>query len=300
MKLTKKIIIVLKESYKKKSLIHLYDSLWLFIYSTLKFKSLKNAIQEQKFEKTFTQLKNIIQDYSDHYNHVKIEGDFWNYKVRALHSFQVNFGINAINMVKENLKKNTLTLVDIGDSSGTHTKYLKNLIKNFNIKALSVNLDEAAIKKIKSKGLEAIHAKAEDLNKYNINPDIFMSFQTVEHLNSPINFLKSISKNTTCNYFLITVPYVSASRMGLEHIRGDFDSKVNAENIHIFELSPDDWKLLFKHSGWEVINEKIYYQYPKKHWLRMLKKSWAKYDFEGFYGVLLKKNDYWTEKYLDW
>ena len=40
--------------------------------------------------------------------------------------------------------------------------------------------------------------------------------------------------------------------------------------------------------------------YPKKHFLRILKKSWAKYDFEGFYGVLLKKNHYWTDKYLDW
>ena len=89
-------------------------------------------------------------------------------------------------------------------SSGTHTLYLKTLIKEFNIKALSVNLDQNAIKKIKDKGLEAIHSKAEDLDKYNINPDLFMSFQTVEHLNSPINFLKSISQNTNCNYFLIT------------------------------------------------------------------------------------------------
>ena len=118
-----------------------------------------------------------------------------NYKVRALHSFQVNFGINSIQKVKENLNKNHLTLVDIGDSSGTHTLYLKTLIKEFNIKALNVNLDQNAIKKIKDKGLEAIHSKAEDLDKYNINPDLFMSFQTVEHLNSPIKFFEiNISK----------------------------------------------------------------------------------------------------------
>ena len=90
-----------------------------------------------------------------------------------------------------------------------------------------------------------------------------MSFQTVEHLNSPINFLKSISQNTNCNYFLITVPYISSSRIGLEHIRGNLDTKVHAENIHIFELSPQDWKLLFKHSGWEIVDETVYFQYPK-------------------------------------
>ena len=300
MKLTAKIISVLQESYKKKSLRHLYDSFWLFVYSTFKLPSLKKALKEQKLEKTFLQLEKIIQNYSQHYNHAKIEGEYWNYKVRALHSFQVNFGMNSIQRVKKNLNKNHLTLVDIGDSSGTHTLYLKTLIKEFNIKALSVNLDQNAIKKIKDKGLEAIHSKAEDLDKYNINPDLFMSFQTVEHLNSPINFLKSISQNTNCNYFLITVPYISSSRIGLEHIRGNLKTKVHAENIHIFELSPQDWKLLFKHSGWEIIDETVYFQYPKKHFLRILKKSWAKYDFEGFYGVLLKKNHYWTDKYLDW
>ena len=34
--------------------------------------------------------------------------------------------------------------------------------------------------------------------------------------------------------------------------------------------------------------------------LRLLKNSWARYDFEGFYGILLKKNSYWSDKYLDW
>ena len=173
-------------------------------------------------------------------------------------------------------------------------------MKESNLKLVSVNLDTNAIKKIKEKGLEAIHSKAEELSKYNINPDLFMSYQTVEHLNSPITFLKSISQNSNCEYFLLTVPYILNSRIGLEHIREKSENKVHAENIHIFELCPKDWKLLFKHSGWEVVKEKIYYQYPRMHPLRILKNTWAKYDFEGFYGVLLKKNHYWTDKYLDW
>lgn len=300
MNFTKKILSVLKESYKRKSPSHLFDSFWLFIYSILKLKSLKSAVKEQNLSETVVKLEKIIQNYYDQYNHVKIEGDYWNYKVRALHAFQVNFGIEAIYKVKKNLNKDELTIVDIGDSSGTHTLYLKNFIRDFNLKAVSVNLDNDAIKKIKNKGLEAIHSKAEDLNKYNINPDLFMSYQTVEHLNSPVTFLRSIAKNTTCEYFLITVPYLLSSRIGLEHIRENLDSKVHSENIHIFELSPNDWKLLFKHTGWEVMLEKVYYQYPKKHPLRFLKSSWAKYDFEGFYGILLKKNPYWTDKYLDW
>ena len=300
MNLTKKITTVFKETYKKKSLMHLYDSFRLFIFSIFKFKSLKSAIKEQNLNETFSELEKIVGDHYDQYNHVKIEGNYWNYKVRALHAFQIDFGIKAIKKVRENLKKDKLTIVDIGDSSGTHTLYLKNLIKEFNFKAVSVNLDDKAIRKIKDKGLEAIHSKAEDLEKYNINPDMFMSYQTVEHLNSPVTFLKSITKNTNCEYFLITVPYLASSRIGLEHIRNNLETRVHAENIHIFELCPKDWKLLFKHTGWVILTEKIYYQYPKYNPLRLLKSSWAKYDFEGFYGVLLKKNYYWTDKYLDW
>ena len=51
---------------------------------------------------------------------------------------------------QKNLKKDTLSIVDIGDSSGTHTSYLKKLVTETNLKLLSVNLDLKAIEKIKN------------------------------------------------------------------------------------------------------------------------------------------------------
>ena len=68
----------------------------------------------------------------------------------------------------------------------------------------------------------------------------------------------------------------------------------------IFELKPSDWELIFKHTGWEINYKNIFLQYPKKNPLRLLKSSWKKYDFEGFYGAILKRNSTWTDKYLDW
>ena len=94
MNFNKKTLKVFKESYQKKSLMHLVDSFWLFIYSILKFKSLKSATKEQDLNKTILQLEKIIKNYDDQYNYVKIKGDYWNYKVRALHAFQINFGIH--------------------------------------------------------------------------------------------------------------------------------------------------------------------------------------------------------------
>ena len=302
MNLKDKINFLLKKLYKRKSLKYLIEIFSLYIFSVLKLTSLKLAVKEQGYESIFPQLEKVTKNYTDQYNSVNIEGDFWNFKVKALHAFQVDFSLKAITFIKEELKKkeDEITIVDIGDSSGNHLLYFKEILKDINLRTVSVNLDKSAINKIKSKGLEAIHCKAEDLIKHNINPDIFFSFQTIEHLNSPITFFKSIADNTSCNYYLVTVPYVQKSRMGLEHIRGQFENKIIAENIHIFELNPSDWKLLFKHAGWEPIKEEIFFQYPKKHPLRLLKNNWAKQDFEGFYAVLLKKNRYWADKYLDW
>mgnify|MGYP001239558891 FL=1 len=288
------------EAIKKKSLVPLANGINLFFFHLFKHKSLKQAVQEQGLDKLTPKLENVVENHSEQFNHVKIEGEYWNYKVRAHHAFQFELAQKAINIVKEELKKKEITIVDIGDSAGTHVTYLKKLINDTPIKTLSVNLDPEAIKKIKKKGLEAIHARAEDLKKYNVEPDLFLSFQTVEHLNSPVTFLKSITQNTSCNYFLITVPFLSESRVGLEHIRNNIKDSVHAENIHIFELCPEDWKLIFRHTGWQILKENIYRQYPKKHPLRLLKKSWAKYDFEGFYGVILKKDLSWTERYIDW
>jgi hypothetical protein len=62
-------------------------------------------------------------------------------------------------------------------------------------------------------------------------------------------------------------------------------------------LSPTDWKLLFQHAGWQVVNEAIYRQYPFWSVWLLLKPLWKKLDFEGFYGVLLKRDRTWAELY---
>ena len=298
--ITNKIKSVLYNSYDQRSLSPIFSAINSVLYNFFKLNSLKSAVKEQHLNYLMSKLSEISSDYYEQYNHVKIEGEYWNFKVRALHAFQFELIKKAIAIIQEYKEKDELTIVDIGDSSGTHSNYIKKLIKNDKLKLLSVNFDPLAIEKIKQKGFEAILSKAEDLQKYNVNPDLFMSFQTIEHLNSPITFLKSISKNTNCEFFLMTLPYLSESRVALEHIRNNSTEKVHAENIHIFELNPYDWELIFKHTGWEVNYKKIFLQYPKKNPLRLLKGGWKKYDFEGFYGVILKRNSSWTDKYLDW
>lgn len=271
------------------------------LYYDLLEKSILKAVKEQKLDSLMLKLFEIADDtilkgqytfsgYND-YNH-----HYWFTTVRALHTFQINLVLHTIEKFK--LSDNNLTIVDIGDSSGNHSLYLKQLLDN--VKTLSINLDSKAIEKIKKKGFDAICCRAEELEKYNIQTDIFLCFQMLEHLISPITFLKELSDRSNCKYLIVTVPYITKSRVSLNYIRLSKLEKQFAEKVHVFELNPCDWNLLFKFAGWKIKYSKIYLQYPKKGLLKFTKHFFKQYDFEGFYGVLLEKDDYFSKLYKDW
>ncbi len=73
-----------------------------------------------------------------------------------------------------------------------------------------------------------------------------------------------------------------------------------AEDEHIFVLSPIDWKLLMLFSGWRPIYDEVYLQYPRRHILYFTKPLWKRIDFEGFWGVILKRDLSFSNIYKDW
>ena len=237
-----------------------------YLYNNLENRKIcvLKAAEEQNLISLMQKLEMIVSDEElvKQYTNISPEcfsHNYWKIKLRAQHSFQISMVLKAIELL--NLKNIEITVVDIGDSAGTHILYLKHLLKN--VRSLSVNIDAKAVEKIKKRGLEAICCRAEEIDKYNIHPDIFMSFQTLEHILSPIEFLKTMSDKVNCKFFVITIPYLKNSRVGLHYIRQNNLQNIYAENLHIFELSSDDWKLIFKFCGWQIVFEKIYYQYPQ-------------------------------------
>lgn len=257
--------------------------------------SLRKAIEQQNLERLITELERIVPDLSDQYSTIKVDTEFTRTNVRGLHAFQ----ISLVNSVIDHFKKPMIA--DIGDSAGTHLQYILGLhAKGREIKCLSVNLDKEAIEKIKKKGLNAIQARAEDLHRHGVDADIFLCFEVLEHLMNPFQFLHALSEKTSARYLIITVPYMERSRVGLHHIRRNVHETVNAENTHIFEFCPEDWKIIIKHSGWDIVKDRIYLQYPKAGFLRITKPLWKKYDFEGFLGLILKKDNTWSSQYNDW
>jgi hypothetical protein len=262
-------------------------------------KSIRAAIREQDLLPIYQRLTKIVPDITHQYSSFDVDSEYLNTKVRAQHAFQISLVNEAIQLFYSS-PEDRLTIVDIGDSAGTHIQYIKELYKNRDIRSLSVNVDGEAIRRIQDKGLEAIQARAEDLASLSITADIFLSFELLEHLMNPFEFLKNIS-HTSCKALIITVPYLVYSQVGLHHIRNYQKRKVNPENTHIFELSPEDWRLIFKHSGWAVVTDRIFYRYPKKSLFSLwLKNYWRKHDFEGFYGAILKPDNTWSGLYNGW
>lgn len=248
-------------------------------------------------------IQSIVPDLEDQYTHLRIEQEdrFVMEKLRCQHTFQVGLASKAVSMCSKS--SNPLKIVDIGDSSGTHLKYLSDILNQdgIPIETLSVNLDPVAVEKIQARGMKAILCRAEELHtQEGIETDLFLSFEMLEHLMDPAGFLYSMSKNAHCQYLAITVPYVQTSRIGLHHLRQNWKRQVYAENTHIFELSPEDWELMFRFSGWKVVHEDFYTQYPEYHPLFWTRYLWRKMDFDGFYGAILKQSSDDSEWYQDW
>ncbi|MDP2939800.1 MAG: hypothetical protein Q8O13_06970 [Candidatus Omnitrophota bacterium] len=255
------------------------------------YLSIKQTLRENGFSKLAEELRTIKPDISRQYSNTEEFNEYWELKLRVKHAFQCSLMLKVLESLP--CGKLTITIVDIGDSAGTHMEYLKELSKGrFDINTISVNLDPIAVEKIKAQGQIAILCRAEELNLENDHKvDLFTSFQMVEHLHNPALFFRRLAKESPCNRMVVTVPYVKISRVGLHFIHKNIQKVTFAEDEHIFELNPQDWTLLMLHSGWRVIYSQIYYQYPREipALSFLLSRFWRRYDFEGFWELFWRK-----------
>lgn len=259
--------------------------------------SLCQALREQGLWELQERLSEIVPDLRHQYTSQELDSDYLLLKVRGQHAFQVSLANEAIKGLHSS--NGSPTLIDVGDSAGTHIQYLQTLHKDRNLRCISVNLDEGAVQKIRMKGLEAVCARAEDMATQGLDADILVSFEMLEHLPNPIQFLKTLSEKSSCQGLVITVPYLEQSRVGFHHLRHGLRQRNTPEMTHIFELCPADWTLLFMHAGWKVLQERVYRQYPKYGLYRVMKPVWKALDFEGFWGAILVRDHTWSDLYVE-
>lgn len=258
-------------------------------------RSIRAALKEQKLVESMDRLERIAPDLSSQYTEASIDSDYLTLAVRALHAFQMSLADDALALLDDG----ETTVVDIGDSAGTHLRYLSELHPELSLRCLSVNVDPVAVARIRAIGREAIEARAEDLTDHGVDADLFLSYETLEHLEDPIRALRDLSYRTTCQAFVVTVPYVRTSRVGLYQIRAGDRVRRTPEATHIFELSPEDWRLLFRHTGWEPVRERLYLQYPRRGGWRLSKPLWSHTStfgsHEGFWGAILRRDHSWSD-----
>lgn len=270
-------------------------ALWkLMLGKNQRQRCLRLAVKEQKLDSLVERLETLVPDISQQYTTHQLVDPYVVFKARALQAFQMQMVLAAVDRLGP-----PETVVDIGDSSGTHLRYLSGLLDR-QPRTVSVNLDAKAIERIRAHGMEAYCMRAEELAAKGIEADFGLCFETLEHFTDPISFLYSLSHQQPPKALIVTVPFVSPSRVGLHHIRHQRAEPVSAERCHIFELSPEDWRLLFQHSGWTVLHDRIFYQYPRRHPFRLTRNWWREADFEGFYGLIASPNHIWSDRYMDW
>lgn len=265
-------------------------------------KSLRMAIKQENLEELIEKLRTIVPDITQQYSKIALKFEEYDeLNLRGMHAFQCRLMLRAL----EDLGNKELSVVDIGDSAGTHMLYLKSLVDDgVSVNTISLNLDPRAVDKIRKKGLNALLKRAEDVTEEDTNGkvDLFVTFEMLEHLHNPALFLRRLAKRNSCDRLLVTVPYLKRSRVGLHNTKIQNRQDIFAEEEHIFELSPEDWQWLMLHSGWRAKYSHIYYQYPAKIPVisSILRAFWKRTDFEGFWGVILEKDLSISDHYQDW
>lgn len=273
------------------------------LYQNLSAASLRAAIEAQGLEPICDKLHKVVPDLRDQFTGVLDETEYrryWELKMRGLHAWQTLLALEAL----KHIGGAGLTLADIGDSSGNHGLYLKALAAPGKIaRFISVNLDPVAVAKVQAKGGESILSRAEDLEHSDLRPDLFLSFQTLEHLTDPVRFLHGLAIKGSADWMVLTVPYRRASRFGGGHLRlpeSELPAKLTAEDVHIYEFSPEDWALLCRFAGWRPEHTTLYRQYPPRPPLRLTAPLWRALDFEGFFGMILARDLSLARRYVDW
>ena len=272
-------------------------------YQGISARSLRAAIREQGLAPICERLRELRPDLRDQYTGTFDDTEYeryWEIKMRGLHAWQVRCVLEAL----DRIGGEGLVLADVGDSSGNHAAYIQALAPPGQVKrVVSVNLDPVAVKQVRAKGGEAILSRAEDLDLEELRPDLFLSFETIEHLTDPVRFLHALATKGAADHLLMTVPYRRRSRFGGAHMRlhdETLPARLTAEEVHIYEFSPDDWLLLARFAGFRPMFTRTYLQYPRRSPWRLTAPLWNRLDFEGFFAAFLQKDLSLTVRYADW
>jgi SAM-dependent methyltransferase len=223
------------------------------------------------------------------------------YKAWAKYTFKASEKVRRKNLItpriklikkfikKYNISKNLA--VEIGPGYGTYSEALskENIFKK--VKVIEVNRE--LIESCKKKNLEVMMGNFENI-RFNEKIDLISSFEVIEHLFSPKNFLRKIYQNLSSKSLLfLTCPNVNGfDNMILQKNSTTFDHE------HLNYFSPSSIKLLFKKNKFKILHLST----PGKldidlvmNYLKVNNNFINRKSF--FYQILFSKNDTTTKNF---
>jgi SAM-dependent methyltransferase len=136
-------------------------------------------------------------------------------------------------------------ILDVGDSDGL-------LLRDLGKPGIGFNISEAAIRNIRSNGIEAVQGDAHNLPFQDGTFDVVLSFETIEHVESQHAVLLELAR--VCRpggRAFVSVPWVPRTMV---HPR---NHDAPRGEHHAFELSPDDFAALVTHTPFRVVGDAV-------------------------------------------
>ena len=187
-----------------------------WIYEKIEIASLRKALKERCQTGLAAKLATIVPDRARQYSRTQEWSDFLEIEVRGMYAFQTRLMLKAL----RSPPPHEVTVVDIGDSAGTHMRHLKEVSQgHLRVDTISVSLDPRAVEKIKAQGLKAIPRRAEALDVPGVDIDLFTSCEMVKRLHNPPLLFYRLAIRSSCHEILITVPYLKTGRVELHFVR---------------------------------------------------------------------------------
>ncbi|MFH7004540.1 class I SAM-dependent methyltransferase [Flavobacterium bizetiae] len=212
------------------------------------------------FEPKFEGSSNVYKELQNKFDWYYLE-DKWEYDIAA----------------KEiNGKKN---IIEIGSGKGT---FISKIIKKYKVNIVGLETSEEAVSTAQINGLPVYLSNIDDFFKENPNyeVDVIISFQVLEHLSEPLNFLKQhISYMKIKSKLILCVPNVNC-------FYKYSDELLDMPPHHATKWSKETFLYLEKILPIKL--KKIYYEplhkLHKNIWLRNYSKHFRS---ETWYGILL-------------
>jgi len=153
------------------------------------------------------------------------------------------FIIDRIRFIEQVLGEDWIrkdTFIDIGDSDGI-------FLKAFKKTRLSANISHAAVRNVRSKGLEVLQCDAEHLPFKACSFDHILYFEILEHLKNPIGALAELHRVAARSVF-VSIPFVSRTNI----LQYRYNSDWPVFEHHVFEFDDEDFRNIVTHAGFRV------------------------------------------------